>query len=251
MSTKPVIQNSIAAASAYEAAGKTSKGSKTSKTSYGSTIGTPELSESAAKYYEQLKKKYSNMDFILVSQDKKAEAQADAGKYANANKTVVLIDTDKIEKMASDEKYRKQYENIISGAATQINQLKTSLGNAAGSVKTYGMQVDDGGTATFFAVVDKSLAAQKQRIEKNAAKKQEEKKLSAKQEAERKKADKGGKAENADAIDGIQTEDTVTVTASSIDELLQKINDFLYGGTGNQVQTTQEKNVGQNFNFSI
>ena len=57
------------------------------------------------------------MDFILVSADKKEEAQANAAQYANANHTVVLIDTDKIEKMAEDEAYRKKYEGIISGAA--------------------------------------------------------------------------------------------------------------------------------------
>ena len=66
----------------------------------GAVIGTPELSDKAKKYYEQLKKKYSNMDFILVSKDKKAEAQANAGRYANANRMVVLIDTEKIERMA-------------------------------------------------------------------------------------------------------------------------------------------------------
>ena len=32
----------------------------------GKTIGNPKLSEKAARYYEQLKKKFSNMDFILV-----------------------------------------------------------------------------------------------------------------------------------------------------------------------------------------
>ena len=120
----------------------------------GATIGDPKLSEKAAKYYEKLKKKYSNMDFILVSEDKKAEAQANAGKYANANRMVVLIDTEKIERMAEDNKYRKQYEAIISGATNQLSQLKSSLGANASSVKTYGMQVKEG-TASFFAVVDK------------------------------------------------------------------------------------------------
>ena len=145
----------------------------------GATIGDPKLSEKAAKYYEKLKKKYSNMDFILVSEDKKAEAQANAGKYANANRMVVLIDTEKIERMAEDNKYRKQYEAIISGATNQLSQLKSSLGANASSVKTYGMQVKEG-TASFFAVVDKSLAAQKKRIEKKAYQKQEENKAAKK-----------------------------------------------------------------------
>ena len=42
----------------------------------GAVIGTPELSDKAKKYYEQLKKKYSNMDFILVSKDKKEIGRA-------------------------------------------------------------------------------------------------------------------------------------------------------------------------------
>lgn len=37
----------------------------------GRTIGNPELTEKAAKYYEELKKKYGNLDFILVSKDQK------------------------------------------------------------------------------------------------------------------------------------------------------------------------------------
>ena len=39
----------------------------------GQTIGNPQLSEKASKYYEQLKKKYSNMNFILVSEDQRSE----------------------------------------------------------------------------------------------------------------------------------------------------------------------------------
>ena len=35
----------------------------------GKTVGNPKLSEKASKYYEQLKKKFSNMDFVLVSSD--------------------------------------------------------------------------------------------------------------------------------------------------------------------------------------
>ena len=68
----------------------------------GKTIGEPKLSKEAQKYYDKLKKKFGNYDFILVSEDQKANAQANAGKYANNIKTVVLIDEDKIEKMASE-----------------------------------------------------------------------------------------------------------------------------------------------------
>ncbi len=216
----------------------------------GATIGDPKLSEKAAKYYEKLKKKYSNMDFILVSEDKKAEAQANAGKYANANRMVVLIDTEKIERMAEDNKYRKQYEAIISGATNQLSQLKSSLGANASSVKTYGMQVKEG-TASFFAVVDKSLAAQKKRIEKKASQKQEEKKAAKKaaeeKAAEKKKAEK--ETYEAEFEQDWNEEDTITVTASSIEELMKKINDAIYLGRSDCVRTEQETWVGGHLDF--
>ena len=96
---------------------KTSEAGKKSSVS-GKTIGSPKLSEKAARYYEQLKSKYSNMDFILVSADQKEQAKSQAGSYANANKMVVLIDEEKIERMATDENYRKQYEGIIKNATS-------------------------------------------------------------------------------------------------------------------------------------
>ena len=235
--------------SSQVAASDKADGTKKSKVS-GAVIGSPELSDKAKKYYEQLKKKYSNMDFILVSKDKKAEAQANAGRYANANRMVVLIDEEKIERMAVDEKYRKQYEAIISGAKNQLAQLKDSLGANAAGVKTYGMQVNDGGTASFFAVVDKSLAAQRERIEKRAAEKKadqkESKKAAAEKSAEKKKAEREKEAER---LESWNDEDVVTVTASSVEELIQKINDTISMGMSDYVRTREESYVGGHVDF--
>lgn len=89
---------------------------------------------------------------------------------------VVLIDEDKVERMAEDENYRKQYEAIIANAASGISQLKSSLQSSGANVKGFGMQVNDGGTATYFAVLEESSAAQRERIEKKAAEKKAEKK---------------------------------------------------------------------------
>lgn len=239
------------AAASYVQASQTTASDKTAKKSKvgGAVIGTPELSDKAKKYYEQLKKKYSNMDFILVSKDKKAEAQANAGRYANANRMVVLIDEEKIERMAVDEEYRKKYEAIIGGAKNQLSQLKDSLGVNAASVKTYGMQVNDGGNASFFAVIDKSLAAQRARIDKKAAEKKTEqkeaKKATAEKQAEKRKADREKEAERLEWDE----ENTVTVTASSIEELIQKINNTISMGMSDYVQTEEESWVGGHFDF--
>ena len=225
--------------------GKTSETAQTrGKTEdYGRTIGQPELSEKAAKYYEQLKKRYGNYDFILVSRDQKENAKANAAKYANGYKTVVLIDEDKIEQMATDEKFRKQYEGILSGAAAQIQQLKTSLQSSGAQVKGFGMQVNDGGTLSFFAVLKKSSAEQKARIEKKAA----EKKAAKKEKEERLKDKKSDKV--ADSKEEAGTEDTVTISAGSIEELLSKIETYNFNTRSDSVQTADERQVGQNFDF--
>ncbi len=249
-----VTQAEAASYAAYSGNANAAKAAERSdrktKVTSGATIGSPELSEKAKKYYDQLRRKYSHMDFILVSEDKKAEAQANAGKYANANRMVVLIDTEKIERMAEDEAYRKKYEAIISGAQGQLSQLKDSLGANASAVKTYGMQVNDGGNASFFAVIDKSLAAQKARIEKNAARRAEEKK-EAQKAAKEKRAEnrKAKREEDAERLSGIEEGDTVTVTASSIEELIQKINSTLSMGMSDYVKTKEETWVGGHVDF--
>lgn len=239
MNTGAVNYGSTVAA---EQTAKTDKAAKTEKTGKitGRTVGKPELSEKAAKYYEQLKAKFGNMEFVLVSKDMKEQAEANAASYANSSKTVVLIDEEKIERMAEDEKYRSQYESLISSAAANLNQIKTGLSQGNG-VTSYGIKINDNGTASYFAVIDKSLAAQKERIEKNA-----EKKAAAKKEKEE-KADKlkDNKAEDS------KKSDTVTVTASSVEELLKKINNVYYEALSDNVMTDDEKKVGQHFDMNV
>ena len=156
----------------------------------GKTIGNPKLSEKAARYYEQLKKKFSNMDFILVSEDQKEAAKAQAASYANASRMVVLIDEAKIERMAEDEAYRKQYEGVISGAGSKLLQMKSSLTASGAQVKGYGMQVNDGGLTSFFAVLKKSSADQKTRINKQKEKTKSEKKAAEKKAEKKQKEEK-------------------------------------------------------------
>lgn len=207
----------------------------------GRTVGNPKLSDKAQKYYEELKKKYSNMDFILVSPEEKEAAERNVDKFSSSKELIVLIDSDKIERMAEDEEYRKKYEGILSNASSKVKQMKQSLGANANKVSSFGMKIDDHGNASFFAVVDKSLAMQRERIaekrEENAkAQKEEAKKAAEEKLAEGMKSDSG---------------DKVTVTAGSWDELLKKIDDVLMADRADHLLTDQERKVGQNFDFSL
>ena len=204
-------------------------------------IGEPKLSKKAQKYYDQLKKKFSNMDFILVSADMKEEAEANAGKYGSNKSLIVLIDDEKIEKMAEDAQYREKYEKVLRGATTQFAQMKQDLGSNADNVKAFGMKVNDNGTASYFAVIDKSLATQKKRIEEKAEKNREDKKKAQQQE----------RKDKLDGKYGDSAKDEVTVTASSWDELLKKINDTIGEWYGNSVRTQEESWVGQQFDYTI
>lgn len=227
----------------------------------GKTIGDPQLSEKGARYYEHLKAKYGNYDFILVSKDQKANAEANAAQYANKEKTVVLIDEEKIEKMATDSEYRKKYENILSGAQSQIEQLAKSLGNTAG-IKGFGIKVNDNGASSFFAAVDKNATAnakaQQKRIEKKAAEKKEARKKASKEESEarlqklreKNRGEKTDKIDESDIEEKIpESEDIEIVSANSIDELIKKIQDVTYASMSDNVMTEAELAVGGHIDF--
>lgn len=116
------------------------------------------------------------------------------------------------------------------------------------------MQVNDGGTASFFAVLKKSGAAQKERIAKKAeqkkeAKKAEAKKAKKKEEQERLENKKDSRIDDNSGIE--EDEDTVTITASSMEELLQKIQEYTQKYMNDDVKTDDEKKVGQQFDYSV
>lgn len=227
----------------------------------GRTIGEPALSENAAKYYAELKKKYGNLDFILVSRDQKEFAKANASKYSNTHKMVVLIDEDKIERMAEDENYRKQYEGIISKGASGLSQLTNKLANMGLSVKSCGINVNDNGAASFFATMDQSFkaqnkAAQQRLAKKKAAKKAEEKKA-AKKDEEQKRQEKleAGREERRvireEFLEGdADYEEEITFTADSIEDLLQQIEN-----AGNlyrrDILSDHERQLGRGVDFVV
>lgn len=274
-------------AAAYQT-GATS-GVSAKKNEYGRTIGEPKLSDEGKKYYDELKKKFGGYDFILVSKDQIENAKSQAARYANPNKPVVLIDEEKIEKMAADKDYREKYESVISGASSQLSKMKDQLMASGADFKGFGIQVNDGGTASFFAVVGKSQEAQAKRIEqkraeskaahkaadKKAAAKRAEKKRAEKKEAEKlkekqieaRKSDEIKKDETSDIRDITEEEiaeynprfekalgkiweaNTETISASSVDELIQKLGDYAQNEKMNSILTPEEEMIGGHIDF--
>ena len=235
-------------------ASSTDAAQKTSKVS-GRTVGEPKLSEAGQKYYEQLKEKYGDMEFVLVSQDKKAEAHANSAAYAaGSKKTVVLIDDEKIEKMATDDAYRKKYEGIIDSAKNQIPQLKKALENVPG-VKGFGMQVGDNGTVSFFVAMEKGNKLSTERLEKRAktkkAEKKQEEKKAEKKKLEKKNAEKLEQKKAEKSTKEALKEDYDKIEASSIEELLDRISEYRFLKRSDEIQTKEESFVGTNIDYSM
>ena len=249
------------------------------KSEYGKTVGEPKLSEEGKKYYDELKKKYGGYDFILVSKDQIDNAKASSARYANPLKPVVLIDEEKIERMATDPEYRKKYEGIISGAAADLNKLKENIASTGADVAGFGIQVNDGGTASYFAVLKKSGDAQRERIEQKRVRSREAAKVAKKkaekkhreEEIKRKRHERAEKAKEPELTEEERNKiredlrklaeeekakraekagrNYEVVSASSIEELTQKLEDHVQNSKMIEVRTDQEKMVGQTIDF--
>ena len=212
---------------------------ETAKVSNGkNSIGNPKLTDAASKYYEELKSKYSDMEFVLVADDQMETAKAQASNIASDKSMIVLISESELEEMTVNEETRANNEKLIEDAKAQMPEMLEKLKESGTEVKSFGIEIKDG-AVSYFAVLDKAAAAQKERIEA----KQEEK-------LAEKKAEKNETATEK-AKQPSRKEDLVTVSASSIDELIKKLQSVAYEAMADNVQTPQEKMVGQHFDFSL
>ena len=202
------------------------------------SIGNPKLSDAASKYYEELKAKYSDMEFVIVDDAHIDSAKEQASNIRSDKSMLVLISESELEEMAVNEETRAKNEKLIEDAKAQMPDLLKQLEASGASVKSFGIEIKDG-TTSFFAVLDKAAEAQKERIEA----KQEEKR------AEKKVDTKDSSAEKVKQPN--KKEDLVTVSAGSIDELIKKIQDVAYEAKADAVVTEQEKMVGQHLDLSL
>ena len=183
------------------------KGSKeTSKTINGTnSIGNPKLSDTASKYYEELKTKYSDMEFVVVSDDQIETAKSQASNIASDKSMIVIISESELEEMAVNEETRTKNEKLIEDAKAQMPDMLEKLKSSGAEVNSFGIEIKDG-ILSYFAVLDKTAAAQKERIE---------------------------------------------ASAGSLEELLKKIQDTIFESKADNIQTPQEKMIGQSFDLSI
>lgn len=175
------------------------------------------LSDKAQKLLEQLKEKYSNMDFFVANFSTDEEAQ----RYlSQGNKDYsVVIDPETLEQMAEDEEVFKKYDEVLANAGNTFSQIEEKLGEDAEKVASFGISIDGNGKVNLFAELDKQsvkrVEAQKKLREQKAEEKKEQKAIDEKKQRTERQEEKAEARK--------QEKMTFRVTGSTIDELVNNI----------------------------
>lgn len=233
--------------------GSAQKNGSTKKT------GTTQLSDAAKAVLKDLQKKYGNMDFIVA----KYETEEEASSYlARSTKEFgVLLDPDELEEMAGDPEVRKRYTDQLDEAVEQLKEMKEKVQLEEGDVLHLGVSIDPYGVKNFFADIERAngklhekqtanrIKAQKEfetRLAKKAEKKKADQKAAAKKTAETKAEQRAEEKKEAERLAAekltnqngtVSTVQRVHVIGSTVDELLQNIQNVDWSKVSAQEQT--------------
>lgn len=225
-----VYQNSYMGSTAKSRNSKEAE--KTEKTEKKEQV---QLSDRAKKLLEELKKNYSNMDFIVADYETDEEA---ADYLARGTKEYsVLIEPETLEEMAADEEAKAKYTGILDDAVGQLKDIKEKLGDNKDDVARLGITIGKDGQVSYFAELEKAGERQKEWVEKTREAKKEER-------AEQEK--KAQEQKNQDIAAQGRTKKT-RVQADSVEELLEKINNVDW----DQIKSEEKQVTGGKFDFSI
>ena len=248
---------------------KTNKTGNAQKGGNAKKTGTTQLSDAAKAVLKDLQKQYRNMDFIVA----KYESSEEASSYLSRSTKEfgVLLDPDELEEMAVDSEVRKQYTDQLDEAVEQLKEMKEKVQLDEGDVLHLGVAIDPYGVKQFFADIEKANSnlhskqatnrakAQKEfetRLAKKAEKKKADQKAAAKKTAETKAEKRAEEKKEAERLaaekltseDGMaNTVQRVHVTGSTVEELLQNIQNVDWSKVPAQEQTVQ----GGKFDYTV
>lgn len=192
---------------------KTSGAASSKKTQrFDRSGGTAQLSDKAKALLQELKKNYTNMDFIVADYDSDEEAESYLAR--GTKEYSVLIDPEELERMASDDSVKEQNLSLLDNAVSQLDGIKEQLGEHKDEVVRMGVTIGKDGDISFFAELEKSGERQKEFIDYMRENKKE---AAEKAEADR-NADPRRRYES-----GQERTRRTTVYASSAEELLDRI----------------------------
>ena len=194
-----------------------------------------QLSDKAKKLLEEMKKNYSNMDFIVADYESEEEAAAYLSRGTKEFST--LIDPETLEAMAADKDVKDKYMGILDDAVGKLKDIKEQLGDSEDDVARVGISIDKDGKVSYFAELEKSGERQKEWVEKTREAKKEERAEQEKKAQEQKEQDIAAQG---------RTKKTI-VKADTVEELLEKIKNVDW----NQIKAEEKQVTGGKFDFSI
>ena len=201
-----------------------------------STSSTVELSDAAQKLLDELKEKYSNADIMVANYSSDEEAQEILSR--GTCEYSVLIDPETLEKMAADEDTKNQYLTLLDDSMEELDDVKEQIEESGDgtTLVNIGMTINADGTTSLYAQLAKASTEQRERIENRSTKAEE-----ASTNIE----------EARDAIVALRNMpepvQKTTVTASSVDELLEDIKNVDWSN----IPVTDAKEPGAHFDEAI
>lgn len=205
-----------AAAKGRQAAKTEGKQTEAAKKTENSTL---QMSDKAKALLQELKKTYGNMDFFVAeyASDEEAAQYLSRGLKDYS----VLIDPEELERMANDDEVKKQNLSLLDEAVGKLDQVKEELKGTdrEKEVASLGVTIGKDGQVSYFAELEKAGERQKEFVDKIVEDKREAAKEAAK-DAETQTVDKNQEKYN------YQHSKRATVSAGSVEELLQKIQGF-------------------------
>lgn len=189
-------------------ADSTKKNNKTSAVNQEKQV---QLSDKARDLLEKLKKKYTNMDFMVA--DYETEEEASEYLSRGTKEFSVLIDPETLEEMAADEEVCDKYLGILDDSKDKLSDMMEELGDEKNQIRTVGINIDRDGTVTYFAELEKTNSRQRERLEKN-------------REAKTEKSDKAEKQDEALRKTEKEKRKRAYLQADTVEELMEKIRNI-------------------------
>lgn len=216
--------------------------SKTSKTHSSKTTNTKktdnsnvQLSDRAKALLQELKRTYSNMDFMVA--DYESEEEAASYLSRGSKEYSVLIDPEELERMASDDTVKEQNLSLLDEAVGKLDEMKDQLGDKKGDVVRMGVSIGKDGEVSYFAELEKAGERQREFIDKI----REDKKEAAAEAAAKSESRTHGRYD-------YEHSKRTTLYASTAEELLDKIRNVDWD---NIKEETSVPSPGGRFDYTI
>lgn len=192
-----------------------------------------ELSDAAKNLLEELREKYGNMDIAVAEWSTDEEQDYYAG--LTDKDFSVLINPELLERMASDESVREQYEAVLSNAGEASDTLKEELGDDAEKIKSFTITIDADGNVSYAVQILKDMADKAKNDSKTSESDKQQERIE-KKRAERKEQEKK-------RLEKLETE---KIEADSIEGLIAAIKEKLYPSDETEKITIKDETVADN-----